>query len=375
MATFFQGVQVGWWSTASNYIYGTLTGNVSRSGNTVTLSGMTLTLWTRYSASGSDPNQWFDVNGTRTYFTVYASGTDLGSHSLNNTSFNVSDSQTSASVRWGSYDGYSDSFTVTFPSGYTAPTGLSVSLVEKYPTGAKFNVSVSSYGNPSSASGRYIEAAILGQNTYGTTYRFATAYNTSSSAITVNNSSSGGTLTVQPNKEYYYGAYASNTQRDTSKVQGTFVTLAEAPTITLNSVTTDTAVFNYSINSDGGKYTKTFEYSIDDGTNWVTFDTVSDGNAKTGSFTLTNLLSGALYVLKTRVTTTAGTTNVVDISFNTIPTNTRETKLYGSVNGENKRIDMLYGSSNQNSVIVTKLYGSVNGESRVMYQGFGHLEY
>lgn len=128
MATFFSGATIGYWSSTSNYIYGTLTGNVSRSGNTVTLSGMSLAMTTRYASTGSGP-YWFEVNGTRTSYTCTASGTSLGSHSLNNTSFSVSTTQTSASVSWKSADGNSGSFTVTFPSGATVPNTPTNSLV------------------------------------------------------------------------------------------------------------------------------------------------------------------------------------------------------------------------------------------------------
>lgn len=128
MATFFSGATIGFWSSTSNYIYGTLTGNVSRSGNTVTLSGMSLAMTTRYTSTGSG-SYWFEVNGTRTSYTCTASGTSLGSHSLNNTSFSVSTTQTSASVSWKSADGNTGSFTVTFPSGATVPNTPTNSLV------------------------------------------------------------------------------------------------------------------------------------------------------------------------------------------------------------------------------------------------------
>ena len=59
------------------------------------------------------------------------------------------------------------------PSGITAPTGLSVSLNSKTYNSATLKVSISSYGVPSSTDGRYIEAAILNQNSYGSSYRYS----------------------------------------------------------------------------------------------------------------------------------------------------------------------------------------------------------
>lgn len=265
---------------------------------------------------------------------------------------------------WCSGYSYNDfSVSVHIPSQYTAPTGLSVSIAEKYPTGAKFNVSVSSYGNPSSASGRYIEAAILNQNTYGATYRFSTASNTSSSAITVNNNSTGGTLTVQPNKEYYYGAYASNTQRNTSKVQGTFVTLAEAPTLSVNTLGETDVVMNYSTTADGNKYTKSVQYSLDNGSTWTTGATVSTGSASSGTFTISGLTDDTSYTLKCRVSTTAGNTNGTDVTFTTLESH----KLYGSVAGKTKKIVKLYGSVAGKTKEITKLYASVGGQTKRIF--------
>lgn len=208
----------------------------------------------------------------------------------------------------------------------TAPSGLSVSIAEVYPTGAKFNVAVSSYGSPSSASGRYIEAAILNQNTYGATYKYATAQNTSSSAITVNNNVSGGTLTVQPNTQYYYGAYADNTQLHTSVVQGQFVTLAPTPTVSVGTISGNSATINYSTAADGGYYNKTIEYSLDGGTTWQTGATVTGGSAQSGTFTISNLPGGENSVL-VRTTTTAGSDEPTTLTIS-IPINAT---FYGSI--------------------------------------------
>ena len=103
------------------------------------------------------------------------------------------------------------------PSGVVAPSGLSVTLSSKTYNSATFATSISSYGTPGSTDGRYIEAAILNQNSYGASYRFATARNTTSSSITVNNSSSANpsSFSIEGNHKYWYGGYATNTQANT----------------------------------------------------------------------------------------------------------------------------------------------------------------
>ena len=204
--------------------------------------------------------------------------------------------------------------TITIGSQTSPPTGLSVSLVEKYTDGAKFNVSVSSYGNPSSASGRWIEAGISDTNSWAGNLRSANKTNTSSSSITVNNSSTKTTsLTIQPNTRYYFGGYAWNTVHDTSGMFGNFVTLAPSPTVTVGSVSGNSATINYSTVADGGYYNKTIQYSTDGGTTWQTGATVTGGSAQSGSFTIDNLPGGENTVL-VRTNTTSGSDSPISIT-------------------------------------------------------------
>ncbi len=131
MAQFLDGVNIGFWGSSNNTMYGTLNGTVTRSGNTVTLSSMTLKITTRYASTGSG-TIWFEVNGTRTsmYINAGSSGTtNLGTHNLNNTSFGVTTTQTSKDVSWLSSDSKSGTFPVTFPSGATVPNTPTNSLV------------------------------------------------------------------------------------------------------------------------------------------------------------------------------------------------------------------------------------------------------
>lgn len=182
-----------------------------------------------------------------------------------------------------------------FPGVYTNPSTPSVTLKSKTYNSATFGVSINSYGNPSGASGRYIEAAILAQNSYGNSYRYEIAQNTTSATITVNNSSRTGStaLTIQGNKQYWYGGYATNTQRNVSTVTGSFYT--PCPPLSALSLSSQSysiynkvnAVISYTRQSDGGAQTRTgyYRYSTDGGnsyTGWTSFGTVSN---TTGTFT------------------------------------------------------------------------------------------
>lgn len=274
-------------------------------------------------------------------------------------------SQISASAGFWSYVyGSADvglSSATYVPTFNSKPTGLAISLVETYTNGAKFNVSVSSYGEPSGANGRWIEAGIAGQNAWQSpALRSAKVTNTKSAQITVNNSSTQTqTLTVQPNTRYYYGAYATNTAMATSKMQGQLVTKAVAPTVVFNSATSTSANFSYSTTADGGYYDKNIQYSLDGGNTWRTGATVTGGTAKTGTFTITGLLSGASYTIKTRVSTTSGTTDGEDVAFDTLVSEADNKNIfYGSVNNKAKEIQIVYGSVNGEATPITRLYGS-----------------
>lgn len=247
------------------------------------------------------------------------------------------------------------------PTFVSPPTGLTVSVNEAYTNGAKLNVSISSYGNPSTASGRYIEGAILSTNSYGNPYKRTVATAVTSSAVTItNDSSTGGNLTIQPNTQYYYGGYADNTQAHVNTITGQFVTLAEAATVTLNSVTGRTATFNYSVGADGGQYDRKLEYSLD-GVTWTTAATITTGSAETGTFTITGLDGNTSYTLKSRIKTTAGISNDTDVSFTTLHL------LYGSVGDTAKGINKLYGSVGGQTKEITKLYGSVGGVTKRIF--------
>ena len=264
---------------------------------------------TLYLQGSSDGSNWYDLTNTSSMSGSY---THTGLSPYHTYYYRA----VAYNGQWSPWSG-----TASARTDAVSPSGLSVSIAEIYPTGAKFNVSISSYGAPSDVDGRYIEAAILSTSDYYAAPRsWATAHNVMSAAITVSNDSHSvnSSLTIAPNTQYYYGGYATNTVADpTSVVVGQFVTTAAAATVTLSSVSTDSATFSYSASSDGGYYTKYLQYSIDGGSTWITAATLSGGSASTGSFTVSNLSTYTSYTLATRVVTTAGTTTGQSISFTT----------------------------------------------------------
>lgn len=244
---------------------------------------------------------------------------------------------------------------LSFDSSGTEPTGLDVSITSIQDTGATMAVTLGSYGTPSSEAERYIEADIFSTNAFASPYRYDIAKATNSATITVNNNSRTNTsnpLTIVPNTQYWYGAYATNTVLSTSIVKGSFITLpAYITSITANDVGQGEVYFTVNHASEGTADTAITELSY----NQTTWQTVSD------NFHLTLTGQTTLYV---RRTNSSGSTPVYSIS---VVPSTR-IKLYGSVNGQAQEITKLYGSVNGQSKRIRKLYGSVNGRSKLIFK-------
>ena len=355
----------------------------SRSGNTVTVSG---TFSVTQSGSWNYNAIYAYVDGQTSWTRVKPYQASGGSWSAN---FSFSFTDSSSGTRsytaifqvWNNAesgtvgDPASVNFSVSYPSGATVPSGLACSNISSTYDTVTATVSVTGWGGTGDASTRYRNLSVLQTSDKPTsTRRYQRAYgNTMSSAITVDNNTQYGTMTIVPNTRYWLWWYATNGTYGTDSPNPsttTVVTLAKPASITISSISTS-ASFNYSIEADGGFYAKTYQYSVDGGTTWVTFATVSSGSATSGSFTVSGVTAGTAYVLKTRVTTTAGTSNGEDITFSTLIKN----KVYGSVSGNTRTVLRLYGSVNGQSRKINKLYGSAGGESKIIYQGFGHLNY
>jgi len=208
-----------------------------------------------------------------------------------------------------------------------------VALNSKTYNSATLKVSISSYGVPSGVDGRYIEAAILNQNSYGASYRYAIARNTTSSTITVNNSSNANpsSFNIEGNHRYWYGGYATNTQASTSGVAGSFytpcpplATLAYASQV-YSAYNKVNATISYMRSADGGAETRTgyYRYSTDGGTNyssWISFGTISAAVGTNATF-VANLPTDSTITLQAKINTpNGGDSTIKTITFTTIPT-------------------------------------------------------
>lgn len=293
-------------------------------------------------------------SGTFKYNTQILSGTFHVNHSAEYTF--------SASMTVTMYNStqYSGSGSWTLAAVATAPSGLSASLTyaDIGDTSATISVSLDSYGTPSSASGRYIEAAILGSSTYSSPYRYATSTATTSATLTVDNNSktnSSNPLTIVPNTEYWYGAYATNTVLNISTVVGSFNTLpARITSITTSDDGLGHITFTLNHAAEGTASTVYRKYRIGSG-DWTTFSTTSD------TVTLTVTEQTTFTFQREGFWEGYGYPKSITVTPRTTP------RIYGSVDGTAKKITKLYGSVGGKARRIKKLYGSVNGRSEIIY--------
>jgi len=353
-------------------------GNWSKSGNTITLSNMTLQI---YMISGSGWGTGTDsvtvTGGGAQTVSWNMSGSASNVASLGNTSFGVGGTDTSATIQCVIAAEVTGSTTIYFDATVTPPTGLGADNIVRGIEEFTANVYISGWGQGSGTRYRELQCWTLGMTE---PRRYQPSYGDSLSGnITVSNSSNGS-LTIRGNTMYTLGVYASNGQANTGSISfGNYTTRAYAPTVSVEQLTDTTAVASYTLQSDGGQYAKNMQYSLDGGTTWVTGATVNTGSATTGSFTITGLTPDTSYTMKTRVSTNAGETNGADVTFRTYLPYEPHGDFYGSVNDVSRQINGFYGSIERQGTRVSKninkLYGQVDGKAKLVHQSFGHLNY
>lgn len=365
---------------SSNYSTGTYTYTRVK----VDYSGTSATATLLYSRTNSWSGQTgqigtFTFGGVSTSYSKYFTGaqTDAVVASVNFTISTSGGTYSGTSTSSGSDHFLDFSGSVTIPAQSTPPTGLGANNVVRGVESFTANVYITGWGTGTGTRYRELQCWTYDPSSFVQPRRYQPAYGDALSGnITVDNSSgytqASGPLNITGNTKYVLGIYASNGTADTgSQRLGEYTTLAYAPEVTISSISSTSATLAYSTKADGGEYAKTYEYSIDGGTTWAAFATVSSGSAATGTFTVSGLTAATVTVMQTRVTTTAGTTVGPNITLNT----NAGPKLYGSVNSQANGVTTLYGSSNSQATVINKLYGSVGGQTKLIHQGFGHVDY
>ena len=247
----------------------------------------------------------------------------------------------------GTYSGSSSggymggSWSVSIPSQRTAPSGISCSNLRRGIESFTATVSLSSWGNYVEGYTKYRELQCWTKSDSGLVEprRWQPTAKSSSCPlsgdITVSNSSlvtSGSNFRITGNTMYTLGVYASNDYASTgSQRVGNYSTLPYAATLSLNKAHSSSLDINCATPANGNAYPQKIQYSIDGGTTWKDGITVTGGSAQTNVMTISGLNANTEYTIKSRVTTSAGTTNNADFTAKTIGP---ETPTLSAVNSE-----------------------------------------
>lgn len=348
MAILINGTQWGWMEREDNWKYVNLSGDVSRSGNTVTLSNLKLYYELRYSTYRYGIVKTVKVNGTSTDITFNFNGTVTNTFDLNSTSFSVGATDTSATISFEDEDG-AFNFSVGFPSGVSAPTGLNVTNLSTTKDTVKGVVSITDWGVGAN-NNRYLELNISKTKSTDSDKRrwqTNTKGSTVKAAVITCSSSSSGTMKIIPNTMYYVGAYATNGSADTGVKWdwGSVYTLAPKFTSVLctaqeenNDGKVDATIKLTPDSSDGNALTETYKYrykvATDSWSSWISLS----GKPKT--FTIQNLPGNRQVSIEAKITTSAGDSEVSSTSFTTIMAGER--KFYVSANNVAKLAKKIY---------------------------------
>ena len=240
----------------------------------------------------------------------------------------------SISAGGGTYSGSSSggymggSWSVSIPSQRTAPSGLSCSNIRRGIESFTATVGLSSWGNYVEDWTKYRELQCWTKSDSGLVEprRWQPTAKSSSCPlsgdITVSNSSSvtsGSSFRITGNTMYTLGVYADNGYTNTgSQRVGNYTTLPYAATLSLNKAHSSSLDINCATPANGNAYPQKIQYSIDGGTTWKDGITVTGSSAQTNVMTISGLNANTQYTIKSRVTTSAGTTNNADFTAKTI---------------------------------------------------------
>lgn len=372
MATFFSNQTIWYWGSTAYPVQGTLTGDVTRSGNTVTLSNMSLALsWPSY-AYGSY-NVTFTINGTATSRSMAA---NTSTFAVDSTSLSVGTTATSANVSWSSSDGYSGSFTVSFPSGGTSPTGLATQVTARTWNSATMKTSVTSWGTGAGPNRLVIHLSPTYNND---TYMRQAEASYSPFTATINNSTSTGThqaFTMKGCHTLYPWIYAYNGTIE-AKTWGSAFYLPPAPLQTLSKSAESYAGSNKSnvtISITGGNSTNNnnvtvttqYRYSTNGGSTWTAWTSAGTGTpwtTKTASF---QVPCNTSVQVQARQVYQSLSSDVKSLTFTSMKTPAR---LYIPVSGKSKLTRKLYIGVSGKSKRVLKLYKGVGGKAKLVYTG------
>lgn len=368
---------VSWGTYAGQPRNAFLSGTVSRSGNVVTISGMSLyfTLDVFGTGSATEPVYIVDADNNDAVLSTTTVTWNMGSGkktsntvALNNASVTLPATATSRHIALKAEGGDYAVFTINFSANATPPSGGFVSGFTYKPNRFEnIEAGVTSIGTGGSMTRVRIAVASAPFGA-GVPCRYEQIdYLSDTLSVTNESQAWNGGITITPNTRYYIGVYAYNGVLDYYySSEGLAFTTVNKNTIDVGEVTTHGATFTFHIEADGNYKDKVLQYSLTDGASWSTFATVTSGDATTKTLSIASLEPNRTYKLRSRIQLGVdGVTVYNDDVYFSVPS--EQQPFYCSVNGKTKKVMKLYCSVNGKTKEVTKLYGSVNGKTKRVF--------
>lgn len=345
--------------------------SISHSGTTLTYTGVVQVKCTSGTINYNNATVTLTGGGSKTINLNLSSGGTVNTGTFSCTISNVSASTTSksvtASLSAGSTASGSASWTLTFNTSTSPPTGLYINNVSSTWNSVTGTVGLTSYGTGSGT--KQLNMLVLTQPyVAGVPHRYeSTTSGAMSYTFTVTNNSSvpaAGAIDIKGAGTYYTGVYANNGSEVARYAGGTIATPpSPLQSITYTETQGDSSVtINLTItggsSSDNNSNTVTtsYRYSTNGGSTysaWTSAGTGTPWTAKTASFTCNY---GASVVVQAKQTYSSKDSTVKQISF-TAPSGTAPTGLY--INNVSATWDSVTGTVGLTS------YGHGSGTKRL----------
>ena len=358
--------------------------SISRSGTTLTVKGIVRVVCTSGYISYNGATVSLTGGGSKTInLNLNSSGTtsaDTGTFTctISNVPATAASTAVTATLSAGSVASGSASWTLTLDPSTSAPTGLYINNISSTWDSISGTVGLSSYGTGSGT--KELTMLVLTQpyvaglpHRWDRTTSGALSYN----STVDNNSTAGaaGAIDIKGCGLYYTGVYASNGSV-ASRFAGPSIYTPPAPVVFNYARIGETDQWQVTLtgnpnnnNTDytAAQLTRSLRYKIDNGS-WVNAE-MAAVKAIDATTTVTITIPAASTATIEGWMTYQGLNSVV--SSITITNSDAPVRLYGSVNGQTKKLVHVYGSVNGRSVKLTKIYASVGGVAKLVHVDTG----
>lgn len=389
MATFLSGAQCGVWGAQPRYW--TLTGDVSRSGNTVTLSNIRgyFTVSNGYSYGVNERmciRDGGNIISDTTVTWAFLGGTS-NTVALNNCSFSVGASDTSRTLNlYAPEDNASANFTVSFPSGASGPSGASMSWVSHTWNSVTMKGRVTNWGQ--GYSGTPSRHFIFMQNAWNSGFNgprrelFVNSASTSEGTYTISNSNYSqdyeGGYSIIGCTPYrvgmWYGTNIGSGDTYDNTLRYTPPSPLSSATATAGSYIINDRKYYVAISATGGSSSNNrnvnvntyYRYKTSSSSTWGSWTLLGTGTPWTTKSTTLKLDASTTYNFQFCQYYQNQSSSVYSVNVTT-PATPDVAILYVPVSGRSKKITKLYFSLNGISKRLVKLYASVNGVAKRIF--------